>query len=205
MNQIELRHLRAADVDACVAIHVEAFPGFFLSQLGPRFLREFYCGFLDDPEAIALVAVDDTGSVLGVLVGTLRPDGFFTRLLRRRWAAFAIASTALALRRPAHIPRLLRAVGYRGQVALDVDGALLSSICVRRSVQAGGTGSRLLGAFQDTVRDAGTTAYLLTDRHDNEPANAFYSRNGWTFAGSLETREGRSMNCFTYNPESGTE
>lgn len=201
MSDAVIRGLRAADVDTCAAIHLDAFPGFFLSRLGPRFLREFYRGFLDDPDGIALVAVDATDTVLGVVVGTLRPDGFFSRLLRRRWRSFALASVRLVVRHPAYAPRLLRAVRYRGQVPLAVSGALLSSICVRRGVQARGAGRRLISAFQDAVRAADTTAYLLTDRHDNQRANDFYRRNGWSLAGSFETREGRSMNCFTYDPE----
>lgn len=188
--------LTAGHIDECVRLHRQAFPTFFLSQLGPRFLSEFYRAFLDDPDAVTGVALDGRGDVQGVVVGTTRPGGFFSRLLKRRWYAFALASLALVVRRPSAIPRLLRAVRYRGGVPLEVEGALLSSICVAPSGQGHGVGSLLLGHFEGVVRSAGLPAYLVTDRSENEAGNGFYVHNGWRRAGSYETPEGRTMNCY---------
>lgn len=187
--------LRPAHVDECVKLHLQAFPDFFLSQLGPRFLTEFYRAFLDDPDGLTGVAVH-AGHVRGVVVGTVRPDGFFSRLLKRRWPQFALASLALVLRRPATAPRLLRAVRYRGGVPLEVQGALLSSICVAPGSQGGGIGSSLIRHFERRVGEAGLGAYLVTDQVDNDATNAFYVRHGWRLAGSYTTPEGRAMNCY---------
>ncbi len=200
MSDLHIRPLVAEDVAHCADMHMSAFPGFFLSQLGPRFLREFYAGFVGDPEAISAVAVEPTGRIVGVLVGTLHPSGFFARLLKRRWAAFAAASVSLLLRRPLHAPRLIRAVRYRGQVPVAVSGALLSSICVDPEVQSIGAGTQLIRHFQGLVRDIGVSAYLLTDRDQNDSTNSFYRRNGWILAGTFESREGRRMTCYTYDP-----
>jgi GNAT superfamily N-acetyltransferase len=196
VGELRFEPLSRAHVDACASLHVAAFPGFFLSRLGPRFLREFYTGFLGDPDAITAVALDDTGQVRGVVVGTLRPSGFFSRLLKRRWWAFALASLALALRHPTQLPRLLGALTYRGGVPLPVSGALLSSICVDPGAQGTGVGRGLIQAFLDVVKEAGLAAYLVTDRHDNDATNEFYVRNGWRLAGSYETPQGRVMNCY---------
>src|SRR5204862_7639511 len=51
----QLRPMRKDDVRDVVRIHLDAFPGFFLSFLGPAFLRLLYRGILDDPTGIALV------------------------------------------------------------------------------------------------------------------------------------------------------
>lgn len=196
MGEIRFEPLACAHVDACAQLHVAAFPNFFLSRLGPRFLREFYAGFLDDPDAVTAVALDHGGRVRGVVVGTLQPAGFFSRLLKRRWWAFALASLALVLRHPAQLPRLLGALRYRGGVPLPVSGALLSSICVAPNAQGIGVGRGLLQAFLDVVENAGLSAYLVTDRHDNDSTNHFYVCNGWRLAGSYDTPQGRAMNCY---------
>lgn len=196
MTDLVVRELRAEDVAACADLHVRSFPGFFLSELGPRFLREFYRGFLGDPTALTVVALSADGSLQGVVVGTTSPHGFFSRLLRRRLLGFALASVLVVLRRPTAAPRLLKAALYRGQVPVEVDGALLSSICVEPSSQARGTGSVLISRFRDLAHSAGMGAYLVTDRDGNEAANAFYERKGWRLLDCYETPEGRKMNCY---------
>ena len=36
------RYAQAADLDAIIAIHTRALPDFFLTNMGPRFLRAYY-------------------------------------------------------------------------------------------------------------------------------------------------------------------
>ena len=83
--------LRPEHIEQCVRLHRQAFPDFFLSQLGTRFLAEFYRAFRSAPDAARGVAVDGEGRVPGVVVGTTRPGGFFSRLLKQRWLALAWA------------------------------------------------------------------------------------------------------------------
>ena len=90
-------------------LHRRAFPSFFLSELGPAFLREFYRGFLAEG-AVAVTAHDDSGRLVGVVVGHVNPSGFFRRLLVKRWYAFAFASLSLVVRRPSVVPRLPKTI-----------------------------------------------------------------------------------------------
>ena len=74
--------MTAPDTPLVVDIHLAAFPGFFLSFLGSRFLHLFYM------EAVALgelIYVADDGSVLGLHHGKcgVARGTFFRRLLRR--------------------------------------------------------------------------------------------------------------------------
>ncbi len=190
--------LTRGDLDPCVRMHLDAFPAFFLSQLGARFLREFYRGFLDAPGGVAVVARDADGAVVGVAVGHVEPSGFFRKLVVRRWWAFCWASAALVFRKPSSAPRLLRALAYRGSVPLPVSGALLSSICVAPGTQAKGVGSSLLDEWSTVAAQLGApSAYLTTDAVGNDRTNAFYESNGWQFSGAYTTREDRQMNCYT--------
>lgn len=194
--------LNAADIDDAAQLHERAFPTFFLSSLGQPFLRQFYRGFLADPSAVTVVAREDSGAVLGTVVGTTQPDGYFSRLLRRRLVGFVGASIRAVLRTPTAVPRLMRAVRYRGVAGERVEGALLSSICVSPDAQGSGIGRRLVAAWEQRALELGAcTAYLTTDAVDNESVNAFYRRCGWQVRSSYTTAEGRRMNLYTKDLE----
>lgn len=198
-STVRLQPLGIGDIADCAHVHRQAFPGFFLSTLGDRFLKEFYRGFLEERGAIAIVARDlETGAVVGSVVGHIEPAGFFRRLLSRRWWAFALASLHLLLRRPGAMVRLLRAVTYRGDVPIDVTGALLSSVSVAPAFQRTGLGRRLVLEWLAEAAHAGASgAYLTTDAVDNEQTLRFYRQLGWRVAGDFVTPQGRRMYCLT--------
>jgi GNAT superfamily N-acetyltransferase len=191
--KIETKH-----VDEVVQVHMCSFPGFFLSFLGPKFLREFYNSFLYDSMGIGFVAEDvETGDVLGVIVGPLVPDGYFKRLLKRRWWAFCLASVTAVLKRPSIIKRLFLALFYRGQSPPGPQRALLSSVAVSPQVQGQGIGKALVKRWVDEVKRQGSSGcYLTTDAHDNDKINRFYQQLGWKIESTYETPEGRIMHRY---------
>jgi len=194
--EIEIVPLQAQHISSVVRMHLKAFPGFFLSFLGPRFLKEFYAAYVNEESSIALVAVDSPGSqVVGAVVGTIQPGGFFRRLVKRRWWAFCLASMDALMRRPAIAPRLFRAVFYRGDAPPTAPLALLSSIAVDPVFQNRGVGRMLLNQFIKQVTDrGGMGCYLTTDAEGNDAVNRFYLRNGWRVESCYITAEGREMN-----------
>lgn len=199
-EKINVVALTAAHLDDIVVVHLRAFPGFFLSSLGPRFLREFYAAFLVDKGAVALVAENEHGLVCGAVVGSTSPAGFFRRLLMRRWWAFLYASMDTVLRNPAVSARLIRAVWYRGEAPGDQDRALLSSIAVDPAKQGAGIGKQLIKEWLAEVRKRGCLgSYLTTDATHNDATNAFYCINGWKLESCYETREGRKMNRYVFD------
>ncbi|HLW79246.1 MAG TPA: hypothetical protein VKU44_06565, partial [Terriglobia bacterium] len=108
--QARTRHVRPmalADVDAVVEIHMAGMPGYFLTSLGPRFLRLYYREVVRSRLGISLVLARDN-RVLGFATGEFGPGKFYRRLLARRGLAFGFyALTALA-RRPAILARMWR-------------------------------------------------------------------------------------------------
>ena len=188
---VEVRAMQRGDVGAVTAVHLAAFPGFFLSFLGPRFLRELYRAIVDDEECIAYVAVAD-GRVIGFVAGSAS-SGFYRRAARRRWFRFALASFGAFLRKPKIAPRLLRALYAPPKAALE--GALLMSLAVDPRVQRSGAGRLLTAAFTEGAKQRGAKAVVLTtDRDGNDAVNAFYRAQGFTAAGEFVTPEGRAMN-----------
>jgi len=195
---VSLGPLTSADVRPLARLHGAAFPGFFLSSLGEPFLVQFYRGFLTDESAVTVVARAEDGTVLGAVVGTTEPAGFFGRLVRSRWPGFALASCRAVLRNPKALPRLLLAVRYRGPDDTASGDALLSSICVDPTAQGAGVGRQLIAAWTDRIAARGADrAFLTTDADDNDAVNHFYHEGGWTLAQTYRTREGRLMNRYT--------
>jgi len=194
---INVRPLRRDDIMPAVQVHMLAFPTFFLSTLGPRFLAEFYGSFLDDAQGKGVVAEDSRGHIIGIAVGAVKPAGYFRRLLLRRWWAFGIASLGLLLRQPSVVKRLARAAFYRGDAPPGGERALLSSIAVHPDAQGRGLGRQLMQRWIATVKECGAKAcYLTTDRQSNASVNAFYLRQGWCLESTYRTPEGREMNRY---------
>jgi GNAT superfamily N-acetyltransferase len=192
-----LEALERHHIEDVVRIHLQGFPSFFLTFLGPRFLREFYSSFLADPVGMGFVVRDSAGQVIGAVVGSIDPRGYFTRLLKRRWWAFCLASVSAMARRPSCVPRLFRAVCYRGEAPSGPVRALLSSIVVSPAAQGRGIGKMLLGAWITEARRRGASGcYLTTDAEGNDAVNSFYQKTGWRLESSYLTREGRRMNRY---------
>jgi ribosomal protein S18 acetylase RimI-like enzyme len=200
--KIKNRHL-----DKIVEIHMSAFSNFFLTFLGPLFLREFYKSFIYDQTGIGFVAEDSqTHDVLGAVVGPLVPAGYFKRLLKKRWFAFCLASSVAVLKRPTIIKRLFRAVFYRGDAPAGQQRALLSSIAVSPKTQGQGVGQALVKRWVDEVRRrGGTGCYLTTDAENNEKVNSFYQKLGWKIESTFKTPENRVMNRYIFDLLRNTE
>jgi ribosomal protein S18 acetylase RimI-like enzyme len=188
-----VRQARREEVDAIVAVHLEAFRGFFLSRLGRRFLRELYTAFMSAPSGVLLTA-HRGAQLVGFAAGTSQPRRFFRQLLvARGWALLAAAIPA-ALRQPALVlPRLLRAVVYRGDSGTG-EGALLSSLAVARAEKGQGTGAALVGHFCAAAAAAGVKhVYLLTDSTGNDAVIRFYEGLGFRLDSQLTRPGGRGM------------
>lgn len=197
----DIVRLENKHIQEVVDVHMSAFPGFFLSFLGPNFLKEFYQSFIDDETGIGFVAKDsEMDQILGAIVGPLVPAGYFKRLLKRKWWAFCLASMKAVLKKPSITKRLFRAVLYRGQSPEGPQRALLSSIAVSPACQKSGVGKALVNRWVEEVgRRGGTGCFLTTDAEENEAVNAFYKKLGWNVESSYVTPEGRRMNRYIYD------
>ncbi len=203
-----IRPMTMAHIDQVVSVHLRSFPGFFLSFLGPQFLRLYYESIVDYPDAAGYVCVEDD-RVIGFVCGTVSPSRFYSYLLRTRWLRFALAALSAVFRNPSIVPRLVRAWVYPRQASEREDSysddapsgvpvsATLTSIGVDPSHQYRGVGSELVAAFLENMRARGVTSvHLTTDQQDNEQASAFYQRQGFRCLSTYTTPEGRVMNEF---------
>ncbi len=188
-------------IDNIVDVHIKAFPDFFLTFLGPKFLKEFYNSFIVDEQGIGFVALEND-KLLGAIVGPFQPAGYFKRLLMKKWYAFCLASIGAVLKKPKVIKRLFRAVFYRGESPPDGQRALLSSIAVSPDAQGKGVGRALVSSWLNEVKlRGGEGAFLTTDAENNDSVNGFYQKLGWKLESTYNTPEGRKMNRYIHDFE----
>jgi ribosomal protein S18 acetylase RimI-like enzyme len=197
-RELRIRAMSTSDVNRVTAVHLQAFEGFFLSFLGPRFVGLFYSETVALGE-IALVA-ESEGVVVGLIVGSTRPGKFFGRLLRRRLVRFAVAALPAVLRRPSTAFRVTRALWKPKEARKPVGTATLMSIAVASEAQGLGAGKSLVVAFFEEARRRGATRVdLTTDKTANDGTNAFYRSLGFRIAREIVTPEKRVLNEYEYD------
>ena len=189
-----IRPMTAADIDAVVEIHLRSFPSFFLTFLGPAFLRLLYDAMTHDPEGIVLV-YEWERVIQGFVAGVTHQSGFYRRLLQQRKWAFAWAAVGAVLRRPRIIARLWRALRRPEESTQAATEACLMSLAVLPETEGQGIGRRLVRAFcNELARHQIPTVSLTTDQIGNDRVNRFYLRLGFQVVRTFVTPEGRAMN-----------
>lgn len=192
---MNVRPMERIDVPAVVSLHMQTFPGFFLTFLGPRFLALLYLSILEEPDGVAFVAVEGDGGPVGFVAGVTQQARFYSRLARRHLWSFGLAAAGAVMKKPSIVPRLARGLRRSGETVESSAAACLMSIGVSPKAQGTGAGRRLVNAFADELRLRSIDRFCLTtDRDGNEPVNAFYRSLGFSVARTFTTPEGRIMN-----------
>lgn len=190
------RAATSSDLASVALIHLDAFPGFFLTKLGYKFLHLMYRVFFSNPDGIFVVYESNASQLLGFAVGTLGSGK------KDRWLSlyfipqFIIAVIPATLREPRIvISRLVaRFIASGTPCDLPSDGAILRSIGVLSSARGGGAASVLLYSFeQEALRRGGNHVYLTTDQDNNERAKKFYTRMGYNVIKRFNQHKNRPM------------
>lgn len=190
-----VRDLRSADGPALAALHVEAFPTFFLTTLGERFLKRFYRSLLSQPWGFGVGLVRN-GACQAFAAGASIDAGFYRRLARADAVGLVAAAVPALACHPSRLVHIARSLG--GSACRPTAGdAVLLSICVAPAAEGSGLGSSVLRKFEHRAAARGCRGVVLTtDTDGNERANNFYRSNGYELESTSTTAEGRRMNCY---------
>lgn len=190
------REAELSDLPSIVKIHQIAFPGFFMTLLGPRFLEGYYRLVIAYPGKVFWVKEGEAG-LEGFVSGFLSPGSFYTNMRVHRWSL--IGSILLQIcTRPWLLPRLFAsyAQAQRSSHDEEVGACELSSIAVPPHLGGRGVGKGLVHAFVGAIRGKAKFIELTTDAGGNDAANGFYRSLGFTLVGSYERSRGRCMNKY---------
>lgn len=178
---IEIRKAKTSDVDSIVAIHDQAFPDFFLTTLGNRFLRLYYTCMCNSKDAITLCAEKD-GEVKGFATSSYYSHGFNTTLIKKNLFKFGLMGVELMFTKPKAILRLAKNLDKKAKGnAVEDNGeyAELYSIAVMPENQGSGIGRKLLIATEEEVAKHNNKISLTTDYYHNEKTIGFYHSMGY--------------------------
>lgn len=204
-DSVVIRQAEATDIHSIVRMHGRAFPGFFMTALGPSWLRAYYMMVREYPKGVLLVG-ESAGQEVGFVAGFIDPSDFYSRLRARR-LRLAFACAVGVLRSPYLVLRLLRTAGQlegRSDTSTmrSAGVAELSSVAIDPRWRGRGYGRELIGAFVQTARVRGALEVrLTTDARDNDQVNGIYSSAGFRLTRCFEKTKGRLVNEYVYDLE----
>jgi ribosomal protein S18 acetylase RimI-like enzyme len=198
MNLANVGSCRCAvesDIPSVARIHLAAFNGFFLSQLGFRFLCVMYQAFLKSPLYIFVVHETASGELDGFAVGTFK--GQNDRWLALRFLPqFIVAIFPAVLRNPLPVVKrlLVRFFSAGELLLLPSNATVLRSIGVLPTTRGSGAAASLMQAFEALAIIKGSKlVFLTTDEMNNERAQRFYERCGYQRVVLFEQYDVRRM------------
>ncbi len=213
---VRIRSLVGADLAEASALHREILDMEFLVRCGPRFMRAYYRAWVEAPGAISLVARDEDGELLGVVLGATDPATHVRAMVRHHGAGLAARLALYTAGHPALARELLvtRARRYVGGLARLVASRLvrapassrgpagprvgeITHVLVRAERQGAGVGRALLDAAVATGRAAGLDELVLVTPPDLA-AGGFYRHLGWRADGEMTSRSGEPFVRYRY-------
>jgi len=177
---MEIRKPEKEEVYAISDIHLKAFEGFFLSELGKEFLSTYYNSVRVNDRGVLLGCFDDK-KLLGFCAATTLSEGFNTYLVKSNFFSFSKIGFFLLFTRPKALLRLLKNF-TKSDPSVSDDGhyAELLSIGVSPTAQGKGVGKKLLMALEKYLNDKNVSKLsLTTDFYDNEKTQNFYKGLGY--------------------------
>jgi len=173
-----IRNIEKKDISKIVSIHLASFSNFFLTSLGPNFLRVYYSSYLKLDCSVCLCAEID-GEIVGFVFGTLKPDGFNRKLFVNNFFSFTGVLIKILLRNRKSIIRIFRNANKQRNTLLN-NFSELFSIAVDPNYIGKGIGKNLLSYYEKVVIENKMSSIILTtDYFNNANTLNFYFNCGY--------------------------
>jgi len=177
---LEVKSISIDLIDNITTLHLEAFEGFFLSELGKEFLSTYYNSVRVNDRGVLLGCFEDK-KLLGFCAATTLSEGFNKYLVKSNFFSFSKIGFFLLFTKPKALLRLLKNF-TKSDPSVNDNGhyAELLSIGVSPTAQGKGVGKKLLIALEEYLNDKNVSQLsLTTDFYDNERTLNFYKGLGY--------------------------
>jgi len=191
--------LNSSHARAAAELHRTGIDRGFLSSLGMGFLTQLYKAIPACPAGFGYVWQEKEGEVLGFIACAESTGKVYKQSLRRRGVLMALPILRFLLR-PSVIRRLIHTLRYPSQVGDALPAAEVLSIAVSASARGKGVGKALIQAGFNELARRGISEVKVAVWDQNETANRFYQRCGFTLAVTRE-HHGLGMNVYVASTE----
>ncbi len=192
-----IRQAVPADARFCARLHRTAIHTGFLSSLGDGFLTVLYRALIADPDAVVLVAEDESGPI-GFVTGIVDTGAFYRRFVKRS-ALEAGLRAAPRLIRPSALRKVVETARYGGEDHVGVEAELLSMALIPER-RGRGIAARMQDQLLSTLTSMGVPAVRVVVGSQNHTAIASYRRAGFDPAQTIEVHEGESSEVLVWRP-----
>jgi ribosomal protein S18 acetylase RimI-like enzyme len=177
---MEIKKVLKEEISQVVEAHKNSFKGFFLTELGDRFLSIYYDSVRRDEKGV-LLGFYDEGQLYGFCAATTLSKGFNTHLIKGNLFRFALVGIRLLFTRVPSLIRLFKNFSKTSAASNDTgEYAELLSIGVSDKKQGQGIGKKLLIQLENEMKLKGCLKLsLTTDYNDNVKAIQFYKGLGY--------------------------
>ena len=177
---MEIKKVLKEEISQIVEVHKNSFKGFFLTELGDRFLSIYYDSVRRDEKGV-LLGFYDEGQLYGFCAATTFSKGFNTHLIKGNLFQFALVGIRLLFTRVPSLIRLFKNFSKTSSASNDTgEYAEILSIGVSNKKQGQGIGKKLLIQLENEMKLKGCLKLsLTTDYNDNVKAIQFYKRLGY--------------------------
>jgi len=178
---MEIKEIIEKDLHSVIQVHKNSFNGFFLTELGDRFLYIYYNSIRINPKAI-LLGLYENGKLCGFCAATLYSKGFNKKMILNNLIPFFKISIRLLFTKPYSLIRLIKNFSKSDPKIIDKgEYAELLSIGVSVDKQSQGIGKQLLIELEKELKSKGCTELsLTTDYYNNVKTIEFYKRLGYS-------------------------
>lgn len=195
-----IRKLTISDLNRIVAIHITAFPGFFLTKMGESFLIRFYSVAISQRNAIA-IGIEKDSTLVGFCIGNSESSSFHSALLKEAHRIFWPIVFAV-LRNPSLLIDIFNGALRNLKSACSINEPRVNHICELASLgcvsNGRGLGSLMVKEFIRIAASRGTRKiFLTTNLSENERVINFYLNLGFSIKG-IEKRNNRALYKFEY-------
>lgn len=184
-GKIDLEHASLETVDGIVGVHMRAFRGSFLTNLGRNVLKVFYTSLLKDDSVIFRVASINE-EIVGFYAASTSTRGLYKKIFLLNFSKFFAPLMIRFTNNPFLFFRLLKSYSSGRVIVVPGDtNCSLLSICVDTDFSGKGVGGLLLLDLESCLKKLSISRYYLTtDAENNFEANSFYKKRGFVIVGN---------------------
>lgn len=178
-------------------LHMQVFPGFFLSTLGYRFLKKYYSVVLKHPETICLLARNERDDIMGYVLGRACAAGYLKKIVKSAPLTFMWEGVKLLFSHPKALVRLVKNLDKKSdkkEIKDSQEYAEIGLIGVMPEFKGKGIGHQLLDAFEKELKKRKVESLsLTTDYDDNKQTLIAYKAWGFEVLYEFVTYPNRRM------------